>query len=60
MGTKLPSGGGTDSQFQTGLDDVTGAELAGARKDDVVDRGLGSEDGLPVDVFEVAGHIKCE
>ena len=58
MGTKLPSGGGTDSQFQTGLDDVTGAELAGSRKDDVVDRGLGSEDGLPVDVFEVAGHIK--
>lgn len=60
MGTKLPTGPDQDmlghSELSSGVDDLTGQNLPGAIGG--VNEAVATEDGLPVDVFEVAGAIK--
>lgn len=60
MGTKLPTGPDQDmlghSELSSGVDDLTGQSLPGTIGG--VSEAVAAEDGLPVDVFEVAGSIK--
>ena len=54
MGSKLPEGPAMRSVYSSGTEDSRVASSSGDRAESVVT----GEDGLPVDVFEVAGSIK--